>query len=338
MLNFAGDPDALREFKQKHHAPKTKKEHEDTKSDEVFFLDVRLDMFTKLESEKLKKINREIDGKKMSAFDEIKNILDGEGFFIVSGKEFAEDMRLSMEAWGQHQTIGFDGVHPRRKDPNNVPFCLVMGAFSNAYVQERSRGHAREFRPCVFGFHDGETSTITSTVFVAIRNYVTKVMELPWTEPKYVTCDGAAAFKVTREIFFPNATFLPCTIHYIRHLEQRFAYKSDVLSQLSKVDQIRLHDQCYILRNSVVEAQFHNYCNLFKRFWENSLNVGSTLLQSVLSLISSWETYPFSTDVGIPGIPCDTNSIESQNRNMRDAINSNMQAISCSVRTENSES
>jgi len=314
--------------------PKTPGEFRQLKHDKLFSLDFSLDL---LDDETKSRIPHAILSK-------IQNDLQRIG--IYSTRWFMQELEEALVVYEGNLSISADGIWSDSKKGKKL--ChIAIGTHSNGFDYDKGKGHTKEFRPFFFVLGTGESSAMVIAAFIAARNFATKCMSINFTYENisHIHCDGALAFTTLRDVLFPKAKRLACSVHTLRSLETALTKNFDK----NYIHYITIKRQAYMLKYAMSVTQFDEFVRIFKNTWtkifeekqneikkcEDTAQV-MLLQRSLIELQSVVEKNlfdnlfvngPFCPSVGSWGQVPDTNFIEASMARLRNVFNS----INCST-------
>lgn len=314
--------------------PKTPGEFRQLKHDKLFSLDFSLDL---LDDETKSRIPRGILSK-------IENDLQRIGIF--STRWYMQDLEQALAVYEGNLSISADGIWSDSKKGKKL--CLIpIGTHSNGFDYDKGKGHTKEFRPFFYVIGTGESSAMVIAALIAARNFATKCMSINFTyeNVSHIHCDGALAFTTLRDVLFPKAKRLACSVHTLRSLETALTKNFDK----NYIHYITIKRQAYMLKYAMSVTQFDEFVRIFKNTWtkifeekQNEIKKCEDTAQVMLLQTSLMELQsvveknlfdnlfvngPFCPSVGSWGQVPDTNFIEASMARLRNVFN----AMGCST-------
>ena len=237
------------------------------------------------------------------------------GFVIYSSKAFVLDVLKAVTAWGEHIPIGADGLwnllqKQNAKKQGKSSMICAFGSKSNRF-NDRRKKIEQEFRLWGLMQYESESAIAPIAIYVAIRNYITKVIKLisEFPTPLLWNSDSHKSFDTVQKVLFENnMKILPCTIHRLRYVSGNAGIKKFG----NCVDE--LIAQLFLMRESGSSHMFEWERTQFIDIWQRKYKAAPSdhSIKSCIDYLVQCEDVPFfTTKAGMPGHTCDNQSIES---------------------------
>jgi len=273
-------------------APNSKEEHESLRDSHVFALRFELKMLSDVELSRTAKCSSVRFGTLRSELEALQAHV-----VLLTSKTMMDDARALVDAWGDSLPLGADGCWGFLNQRYDSMLCSIGGR-SNSY-DLGTASHRQEFRAFGFGWHASESAIVPIALFAAVRHYLQHVLRITLPKVKVWNSDDHGAYAILREIFFPTATYCPCSIHIVRRITEGKVGGHDEHT-------LELAEQVTLMKHAGSQSLYEHVRRASLDIWQRK---GVSECEQFLERL---QEKPFhATRSGLPGHVCDNQPIES---------------------------